>query len=255
MKTSRVTPTPSVVNFIQQPLPPHSSTGAGHGGQPGALGMGQSLNWTDHASNIAPLIAEQHKETRYFVKALPKTGERVVVDPTQTITRIFLYFYFMINIGSLLGQISIVYAEKYVGFWLLWVLPTVMFIFRLVVLFLCRNSYQSPKDMKSLVQSLYLFMHAISAAIQQGLTSLSADPLLLWNYGFVTVLAFVGGNIFWMVHRKLDEQEDELNRLEESPYLGRGPQTQNEKGRFRTIVGSYDLIFTERYRDPVSILV
>lgn len=31
----------AVVNFIQQPLPDGSSTGAGHSGQSGALGMGQ----------------------------------------------------------------------------------------------------------------------------------------------------------------------------------------------------------------------
>lgn len=46
-------------------------------------------------SNIAPLIAEQYKETKLFIKTIPKTGERVIVDPSQTITRIFLYFYFI----------------------------------------------------------------------------------------------------------------------------------------------------------------
>ncbi|OOO09300.1 TGF-beta receptor type I/II extracellular region [Aspergillus oryzae] len=486
------------VNFIQQPLPPNSSTGAGHAGQSGALGMGQRVStglttlnvfwcyvtpiigaWVadefwgrlktiqvaiafamvghivliiaslpqvivhpNGASNVAPLIAEQHKETRHYIKRLPKTGERVIVDPAQTITRIFLYFYFMINVGSLLGQIVMVYAEKYVGFWLSFVLPTIMFALCPLVLYVCRKNYEvtpptgsvvgrafklwafalkgrwswnpirfvqncrasdfwenvkpsnvqrkpvwmtfddkwvdevrralkacavflwlaygqmtnnltsqaatmelhgvpndiimnlnpvtliifipimdqvvypgiqrlgvqftplkrmcagymlaaismvsaaviqhyiyqtgkcgkypgekscktpapinvwvqavpyvliafseiftsitgyeyaftkAPKNMKSLVQSIYLFMHAFSSAIQQGLTLLSTDPLLVWNYGFVAVLSFIGGNLFWITHHKLDKEEDELNSLEASSYLGRGPRAQSEK--------------------------
>ncbi|KAE8411029.1 POT family-domain-containing protein [Aspergillus pseudocaelatus] len=510
------------VNFIQQPLPQNSSTGAGHAGQSGALGMGQRVStglttlnafwcyvtpivgaWVadefwgrlktiqvaiafamvghivliiaslprviahpsgalgcfivglvlfgigvgGFKSNIAPLIAEQHKETRHYIKTLPKTRERVIVDPAQTITRIFLYFYFMINVGSLLGQIVMVYAEKYVGFWLSFVLPTIMFAICPLVLYVCRKNYEvtpptgsvvgkafklwvfalkgrwswnpirfvqncrasdfwenvkpskvqrkpewmtfddkwvdevrraikacavflwyplywlaygqmtnnltsqaatmelngvpndiimnlnplsliifiplmdqfiypgiqrlgvrftplkrmyagymlaaismvsatmiqhyiyktgkcgkypsekscktpapinvwvqavpyiliafseiftlitgyeyaftkAPKNMKSLVQSIYLFMNAISSAVQQGLIPLSTDPLLVWNYGFVAVLSFIGGNLFWITHRKLDKEEDELNRLEASSYLGRGPRAQNEK--------------------------
>lgn len=72
-------------------------------------------------------------------------------------------------------------------------------------------------------------MNAISSAVQQGLTPLSTDPLLVWNYGFVAVLSFIGGNLFWITHRRLDKEEDELNRLEASSYLGRGSRAQNEK--------------------------
>lgn len=92
-------------------------------------------------SNIAPLIAEQYTETRLFIKTILKTGERVIVDPAQTITRIFLYFYFMINIGALIGQICMVFAEKYVGFWLAYLLPTIMFCLCPLVLFICRKKY------------------------------------------------------------------------------------------------------------------
>ncbi|GAD95050.1 MFS peptide transporter, putaitve [Paecilomyces variotii No. 5] len=508
------------VNFIQQPLPAGSRTGAGFEGQSGALGMGQRAStgltmfntfwcylmpiagaWVadefwgrlktiqasigfamvghilliisaiptvivhpngaiacftiglvifgigagGFKSNIAPLIAEQYKETRQWIKVIPKTGERVIVDPAQTITRIFLYFYFMINVGALLGSIAMVYAEKYVGFWLAYLLPTIMFCFCPVVLFLCRNKYdvtpptgsvvlkalklwslalkgrwswnpvtlvknlrgddfwervkpskienrpqwmtfddqwvdemrraikacavflwypiywlaygqmtgnltsqaatmqldgapndiinnldplaliifipimdqfvypsirkmgftftpikkiftgymvatsamvsatviqyyiyktspcgshasscketapinvwvqtvpyvliafseifaaitgyeyaytKAPKNMRSLVQSLFLFMNAISSAIAQALVSLSTDPLLIWNYGFVAVLAFVGGVLFYITHYSLDKQEDQLNNLEQSKFLGRGNQVQDEK--------------------------
>lgn len=106
---------------------------------------------------------------------------------------------------------------------------------------------KAPKNMKSLgnfpsaspftiflanpnliVQSIYLFMNAISSAIQQGLTGLSTDPLLLWNYGFVAVLAFIGGNLFYMTHYKLDKEEDKLNKLQASSYLGRGPHLKTD---------------------------
>jgi POT family proton-dependent oligopeptide transporter len=70
-----------------------------------------------------------------------KSGERVIVDPAATIARIYLYFYLMINIGSLTGQISMVYAERYIGFWLSYLLPTCMFCVCPLVLILCRKNY------------------------------------------------------------------------------------------------------------------
>lgn len=96
-------------------------------------------------SNISPLIAEQYKQTKLRVIVDPKTGERVISDPNVTLSRIFLYFYLMINAGSLTGQISMVYVERYVGFWCAFLLPTLMFCLCPIVLYLCRNKYvRSP---------------------------------------------------------------------------------------------------------------
>ena len=69
---------------------------------------------------------------------------------------------------------------------------------------------KAPKNMRSLVMSVFLFMSAISAAIGEAFVPLSEDPLLVWNYGVMAVLAFVAGTIFWFQYRHLDEQEDEL---------------------------------------------
>ncbi|EER27641.1 hypothetical protein D8B26_006266 [Coccidioides posadasii str. Silveira] len=91
-------------------------------------------------SNISPLIAEQYKESHPYVTTTKK-GERVIVDPAATISRIYHYFYLMINIGALVGQVSMVYAEKYVGFYLSFLLPTIMFSLCPLVLFLCRKVY------------------------------------------------------------------------------------------------------------------
>ncbi|KAH8882928.1 POT family protein [Thozetella sp. PMI_491] len=91
-------------------------------------------------ANIAPLLAEQNQDTRMRVETLP-SGERVLVDPAITNTRIFLYFYLAINIGSCAGQISMVYVELYVGYWLAFLLPTVLFLIAPVVLFFNRKNY------------------------------------------------------------------------------------------------------------------
>ena len=64
-------------------------------------------------ANIGPLLAEQNTDTRLRVEE--RKGERVIVDPSVTNARIFMYFYFCINVGSLVGQIAMVFAEKYVG--------------------------------------------------------------------------------------------------------------------------------------------
>jgi POT family proton-dependent oligopeptide transporter len=61
-------------------------------------------------SNISPLIAEQYKQITLQVKTLP-SGERVILDPTLTISRIYMYFYMMINVGALCGSVGMVYAE------------------------------------------------------------------------------------------------------------------------------------------------
>lgn len=49
-------------------------------------------------------------------------------------------------------------------------------------------------------------------------SAVSADPLLVWNYGAMAVLAFVGGIAFWLSFRHLDKEEDALNALQEGHY-------------------------------------
>ncbi|KAL5334966.1 POT family-domain-containing protein [Aspergillus crustosus] len=401
-------------------------------------------------SNVSCLIAEQYPDEKAHIKVLP-SGERVIVDPAATTARIYLYYYLMINVGSLTGQISMVYAEREIGFWLSFLLPTIMFCFCPLVLFLLRNKYilvpptgsvysqayrlirlainkhwsgsfpaykkngtpfwetvkpstlgndrpawmtfddawvdevarglkacrvflwyplywlaynqmlnnltsqaatmelngvpndiinnfnplaliifipifdrfvypglrragikftplkritagflvagsgmivatvtqhyiyqlgecgkeanfcleernlhspisvwiqaltyilggiseilasvtsleyaftKAPKNMRSLVQAVALFMNAFSSAIGQALVGLSTDPLLVWNYAVVAILAFVGAAGFWITNHKLDSQEDELNELPTSNYQSNTTTTKaDEEGR------------------------
>lgn len=67
----------------------------------------------------------------------------------------------------------------------------------------------------------YNFTSAISAALGQAWVSLAEDPLLIWNYGSVAILAFLGGIAFYFLFtRPWDSQEEKMNLLQESEYKG-----------------------------------
>ncbi|KAF8621776.1 hypothetical protein AX15_007512 [Amanita polypyramis BW_CC] len=111
-------------------------------------------------ANISPLVAEQYKCTKLFVR-VTKSGERVIVDPTLTVSSIYMYFYLFINIGALVGQITMTYSEKYVGYWLTYTLPTVVFLLCPFILFIGRNRYiQSPPTGSVLSTALRIWRYA-----------------------------------------------------------------------------------------------
>jgi POT family proton-dependent oligopeptide transporter len=62
-------------------------------------------------SNISPLIAEQYKDQKAYVR-VRKNGVKEIVDPATTTARIYIYFYFLINCGSLTGSLAMVYSER-----------------------------------------------------------------------------------------------------------------------------------------------
>lgn len=79
---------------------------------------------------------------------------------------------------------------------------------------------KAPNNMKSTIQAVALSTSAVSAALGQAFVSLSEDPLLVWNYGSVAVVAMFGGIGFYMTFRKADREEDKMNNLKESTYVG-----------------------------------
>lgn len=92
---------------------------------------------------------------------------------------------------------------------------------------------KAPANMRSLIFGFYQFTSAISAALGQAFVALSEDPLLIWNYGSVAIIAFVAGCLFWITFRKLDKEEERLNLLPESTYTGKReeePKTVDEEG-------------------------
>jgi len=60
------------------------------------------------------------------VKTL-KSGEKVIVDPEATTERVMLWFYLLINVGGFMG-VPTSYSEKYVGWWLAFFIPLVLYM-------------------------------------------------------------------------------------------------------------------------------
>lgn len=117
-------------------------------------------------SNISPLIAEQCPEKMMQVKTISKSPSSwykwnkapaenvdVIMDPAVTVQRVYTLFYLLINIGSLMGSISMVYAEKYVGFWLSFTLPTLMLALCPMVTLACKKRYILVKPTGSVLLS------------------------------------------------------------------------------------------------------
>jgi len=104
-------------------------------------------------ANVSPLLAEQNPDPRMRVETLP-SGERVIIDPAITNTRVFLWFYFCINVGSLTGQISMVYVEKYHSFWLAWLIPTFVFLVSPLVLWSNKKKYKLSPPTGSLLSKV-----------------------------------------------------------------------------------------------------
>lgn len=105
-------------------------------------------------SNISPLIAEQYKGDKAYVR-VNKRGKREIVDPATTTARIYLYFYLLINIGSLTGSIAMVYSEHYVGFWLSFLLPTIVFCLCPTILFYFKSDYNLSPPTGSVMAKAY----------------------------------------------------------------------------------------------------
>lgn len=105
-------------------------------------------------SNISPLIAEQYKDDTAYVRTR-KDGQKEIVDPATTTARIYIYFYLLINIGSLTGSLAMVYSEHYVGFWLSYLLPTIVFCFCPAILFYFKADYTLSPPTGSVMAKAY----------------------------------------------------------------------------------------------------
>jgi POT family proton-dependent oligopeptide transporter len=127
--------------------------------------------------NISPLIAEQVPQERMRVetRVTKKGTEKVIVDPAVTTTRIYNWFYFFINCGAVVGQVGMVYAERYVGFWLAYLIPTIFFLICLPVLFFCKKMYiLRPPSGSVMGPALGLLFKALG-------NGLSINPVKTWK--------------------------------------------------------------------------
>lgn len=110
--------------------------------------------------NISPLIAEQIVGEKLRVQTR-KNGKKVIIDPAQTSARIYNWFYLFINIGALIGQLTMAYTALYVGYWLAFLLPTIMFLFCPLVMIFGKKYYKlRPPQGSVLGPALKLWIYA-----------------------------------------------------------------------------------------------
>ncbi|TVY87021.1 Peptide transporter [Lachnellula willkommii] len=110
--------------------------------------------------NISPLIVEQVSNRRMSIKVLP-SRERVIVDPTATQSRVYHYFYLFINFGAMIGVLGMTYTEKYLGYWITFLLPTSLILLCPIVLWFCRNRYvRTPPQGSVLGKAFRIFLFA-----------------------------------------------------------------------------------------------
>ncbi|KAH8117120.1 PTR2-domain-containing protein [Phellopilus nigrolimitatus] len=104
-------------------------------------------------ANVSPLVADQYRKTDMFIRTI-NSGERVIVDPSLTISRIYNLFYWCINVGSL-SAIVTTQLERRVGFWAAFTLPTCVFVATPLVLISGSKLYYKVAPRGSIIVEVY----------------------------------------------------------------------------------------------------
>ncbi|KAK5996173.1 putative peptide transporter ptr2 [Cladobotryum mycophilum] len=91
------------------------------------------------AGSSLPAYSDQYDETEYRIR-IRKTGEKVVTSRELTITYIYNVFYWVINIVGFLAD-STPLLERYVGFWVAYLVPCCIMWLALIPILLGRNYF------------------------------------------------------------------------------------------------------------------
>lgn len=123
--------------------------------------------------NVSPLILDQNPHKKAYTKTL-KSGEKVIVDPEATTNRIMLLFYGFVNVGAFF-MIATTYAEKYVGFWLSFLLAGIIyFLLPILLVAMYKKTYKRPPAGNS----------EVSRAFTIFWTALRQNRFQLWRKDF-----------------------------------------------------------------------
>lgn len=163
-------------------------------------------------ANISVLIADQIPKSRPTVKVL-KSGERVIEDPNITVQNIFMFFYLMINIGSL-SVIATTEMEAHIGFWAAYLLPFCFFFVAVFVLILGRNQYvKLPVGDKVISKSFKVCWIVMRNKFRFGAARPSLNPELgyPWSDKFIDEIkraiaackVFVFYPIYWVCYGQM----------------------------------------------------
>ncbi|OTA90872.1 hypothetical protein M434DRAFT_397647 [Hypoxylon sp. CO27-5] len=93
-------------------------------------------------TTVVPFIADQYDQTDFRIRT-QKTGEKVVTSRELTITYIYNVFFWAVNIVGFFAD-STPLLEKYVGFWLAYLIPCCFMWLALIPILLGRNHFIRP---------------------------------------------------------------------------------------------------------------
>lgn len=74
---------------------------------------------------------------------------------------------------------------------------------------------KAPPSMKSFVMSIFLLQSAFGSALGIALAPTAKDPNLVWMYTGLCVATTMTAGIFWVLFKKYNASEEELNALED----------------------------------------
>ncbi|KAF8861613.1 PTR2-domain-containing protein [Acephala macrosclerotiorum] len=152
--------------------------------------------------NLFPVILDQDTQHGLIVKTL-KSGERVIQDPEISAQQLALAYYGLVNVGAFL-QVATTYSEKYVGYWLAYLLPGIIYFLLPILLFVVyKRTIKKPpggsdlgkflrvigtcfkrNGLKNFGKAKFLDAAKPSVLASQGITTLSGKSIS-WNDGFV----------------------------------------------------------------------
>lgn len=164
-------------------------------------------------SNVAPLIADQYKRRQMVIGHDDKTGEKVIIDPSITIQRIYMVFYFCINVGCL-ALLATPYMERDIDFWSAYLLCLCIFFVGTLVLVLGRKVYVVRPPQGSVITDAFrvIFMmikgRNMDAAKPSHQAALGKTAVLRWDDHFVEEVkralvackVFCFYPIYWVVY-------------------------------------------------------
>ncbi|KAK1955880.1 POT family protein [Colletotrichum sublineola] len=163
-------------------------------------------------SNIAPLIADQYQRRVMAVKTEPN-GERVIIDPAITYQRIYMIFYWCINLGSL-SLMATPWMEKYKGFWTAYLMCFCVFNIGIATLVLRRKSFVNRPPQGSVITDAFkalgmmIASRNLDAAKPSWRAANGKEKPVPWNDHFVDELkralrackVFLFYPIFWVCY-------------------------------------------------------
>lgn len=180
-----------LIILVATSVPSSLNAGAGLGGFVASILL-TGLGTGGIKANVAPLIAEQYTR-RTMEIAVSKKGERVVIDPYVTVQRIYMIFYWTINIGAL-SLLATPYMERDIGFWSAFTLCLCMFAVGITVLVLGRKTYVDRPPQGSVVTdsfraiALMIRFRSMDAPKQSFLIEKGSNRKVQWDDLFVEEL-------------------------------------------------------------------